>query len=258
MTGVDHGTVAATSLLESALDDLPGVDLATLDDRAALQRRTERKYLLPPSAALALVADLPVGARVLEVDGRRGFGYRSVYFDTPERSSYLATARQRPRRVKVRTRTYTDSGACMLECKSRAQDGQTIKHRTPHPEIAHDLLTADARSFVAAHWVDGPVDRLIPVLTTRYRRTTLLLQEGARVTVDAHLRWTDGRQGLRLDDRVLVETKGTGLPTSIDRALWRLGHRPVTVSKFGTGLAALDPQLPHNRWHRTLARHFPT
>ena len=26
----------------------------------------------------------------------------------------------------------------------------------------------------------------------------------------------------------------------------------------GTGLAALHPELPSNKWHRTLQRHFPT
>ena len=50
-----------------------------------------------------------------------------------------------------------------------------------------------------------------------------------------------------------------GVPVSlekIDRELWRRGHRPATVSKYGTGMTALHPSLPSNCWNRVLARHF--
>lgn len=54
----------------------------------------------------------------------------------------------------------------------------------------------------------------------------------------------------------LVETKTAGPPCAVDRALWRLGYRPVTISKYCTGLAALAPELPANKWNRVLRRHF--
>ena len=38
--------------------------------------------------------------------------------------------------------------------------------------------------------------------------------------------------------------------------LWAAGNRPVTISKFGVGMAALHPQLPANKWNRTLRRYF--
>ena len=42
----------------------------------------------------------------------------------------------------------------------------------------------------------------------------------------------------------------------LDRLLWANGHRPASISKFGTGLAALRPGLPRNKWSRVLRRHF--
>jgi hypothetical protein len=54
----------------------------------------------------------------------------------------------------------------------------------------------------------------------------------------------------------LVETKSTGAPTVADRLLWSAGERPVTISKFGVGMAALNPHLPANKWNRTLRRYF--
>ena len=54
---------------------------------------------------------------------------------------------------------------------------------------------------------------------------------------------------------MILETKCPRGPGELDLLLWELHLRPVTVSKYGTGLAALCPALPHNKWHRTIARH---
>ena len=58
--------------------------------------------------------------------------------------------------------------------------------------------------------------------------------------------------------RTIVETKAGRAGSGADRLLWSLRHRPCPVSKYGTGLAALRPDLPANRWLPVLRRHFPT
>ena len=56
---------------------------------------------------------------------------------------------------------------------------------------------------------------------------------------------------------LVVETKSaTAGPGPLDRRLWELGHRPVRISKYGTGLALLTPDLQRNRWHRVTSRHL--
>ena len=55
---------------------------------------------------------------------------------------------------------------------------------------------------------------------------------------------------------VIVETKSPGTATFFDRALWASGCRPVSISKYCVGLAALKPELPSNKWRRTLDRYF--
>ena len=52
----------------------------------------------------------------------------------------------------------------------------------------------------------------------------------------------------------IVETKSVGAPSAADRALWAIGCRPIRISKFGTSLAVLDPELPANRWTRALGQ----
>lgn len=241
-----------TGMVTGCLDGLDPVGLAELDTAAALQRRTERKYVIGLGQLGEVLAGLPDGVRALEIDGARSFAYRSVYFDAAGLPSFHATARKRPRRVKVRTRTYADSATCLVECKVRGVDGATHKHRRPHPAELAERLLGPSAGFVAGWW-PGPVESLRPVLRTSYRRTTLLAPDGTRATLDLGLRWeTPGGGQAALSDALVVETKGTGHPTMVDRVLWQAGVRPTTISKFGTGMAAVHPGLPANRWARTL------
>jgi hypothetical protein len=92
------------------------------------------------------------------------------------------------------------------------------------------------------------------VLTTRYRRVTYVLPSGStRLTVDTRLSWElpDGTE-VRTPGWAVVETKSAASSSAADRLLWSLHHRPRVVSKYGTGLAALRPELPANRWHPVL------
>ena len=53
-------------------------------------------------------------------------------------------------------------------------------------------------------------------------------------------------------DIAVVETKNPATPSPADRALWEAGYRPTRISKYATGMALLHPELPANRWYRTL------
>ncbi|GHH79795.1 VTC domain-containing protein [Promicromonospora soli] len=232
--------------------------------------------MLTPDELDALLATLPP-ARVLEIDGVRSFAYDSTYFDTPELDAYHLAATRRRRRFKVRTRTYVDTGSCFVEVKTRAGRGTTVKERQPHDDADHLGI---ARTFVSARLADAGAPRvpvLTPTLRSRYHRTTLLLDD-ARVTLDTGLIWdllAPGGMGRHeiphegplgggptvhrsaaLGDRVVVETKtaaGSG-PSSVDRLLWRAGHRPDRISKYATGMAVLLPDLPDAPWRRLVRR----
>ena len=238
------------------------LDPASLDDTLAiaeLQTRFDRKYILTPRAFHQLTVDLHDQMEVLEIDNARCFRYESVYFDTEDLASYHDTARGRRRRFKVRTRAYLDSGQCALEVKTAGGRGETTKERADYPIALRDQLTDDALTFIGARLpMLGHEQTLAPVLTTRYRRATLVdHRAGSRVTCDADLEWmTPDGAWVGLDEYLLIETKSTGAPTVADRLLWAAGNRPETISKFGVGMAALHPHLPANKWNRTLRRYF--
>ncbi|MFZ0531392.1 MAG: polyphosphate polymerase domain-containing protein [Propionicimonas sp.] len=246
---------------------LAGISLAELLDQAELQTRVDRKYLSAADAVPALLGRLAAEPRVLEIDGRRRFAYRSTYFDTPALDAFLLAGRGRRRRFKVRTRVYRDSGETWLEVKTRGPRGTTVKDRVPYDLADAGRLTAAARDFVAAaladHDVHGvDVAALAPTLHTAYDRTTLLLDEAGRVsraTIDSGLRWR--RPGtttaLATPGSVIVETKGGASASGLDRALWHSGVRPSSVSKYGAGLAATTEELPDLKWRRVLTRLNP-
>lgn len=250
-------TSATAQLMSRSLSDgtptLETISLNELNGVAALQSRVDRKYLLDDDALQRVVCGLANGARLLEIDGQSQFDYSSVYFDTPDRTLYLAAAYGRRRRFKVRTRHYEDSGLCLLEVKQKAR-GRTVKTRLPYEPADRQQLTTPGRAYVNSV-TDQPdiCDRLQPVLTTRYRRQTLVdLQSRTRLTIDTDLRCTSDTSATASLDMAVVETKTAGAAGPADRLLWSLGIRPVRISKFGTALAALNPQLPSNRWQRAV------
>jgi VTC domain len=250
------------------LRDLRPVRLEELTERASLLTRVDRKYLLPVPDAVALVHELgglDAPARVLEIGPRRTFGYESVYFDTPGLTCFLLAAHKRPTRFKVRTRTYLDSGECWLEVKTRDRRGRTVKQRLEYDVRDRTRLTDAGTAFVrdtlasttAAHAASAGSGALIPTLVTRYERSTLFLPgDDTRLTIDTDLVCLqDEELPLRLPARAVVETKTAGHASQVDRLLWRRGVRPVQVSKYGTGLAALRPDLPAVKWRPVLRRH---
>lgn len=174
-----------------------------------------------------------------------------MYFDTPDLTCYLLADRRRRRRFKIRTRTYVDSAECWLEVKTRDHRGHTVKYRQSHDADRPTVMTTDGRRFTDQVIAGAAIPHtaafaFAPTLVTSYRRNTLFLNASdSRVTIDIDLRWMldDGRC-VELPEMAIVETKTAGRPSQADRLLWRNGSRPSRISKYGTGLAALRPDLP--------------
>jgi VTC domain len=258
---VTEGPGAAALAVAGSVADLPPVSLAEVTVRAALQTRTDHKYLVPADRFAEVVGRLAGQLSVLEIGARRGFAYESVYFDTPDLLTYRQHLQDRRRRYKVRTRAYLDSADCAFEVKLKGLRGETVKVRAPHPVAERARLTPDARAFLAElllerYGIQAPP--LVPTVTTSYRRTTLVnLAEGSRLTCDVDLTCTSGS---RVADgppgHVLVESKGPAAGGAADRALRALGVRPVGISKYCVAVALLNPGLRANPWHRTLRRYF--
>jgi hypothetical protein len=242
--------------VSTPLAGLSPIGLDDLLDRAALQTRVDRKYVVPRAAVDRLLASLDPSTEVLEIGGLRTFTYETLYFDTPDLTSYRLTAYGRRRRFKLRTRTYVDSDQCWLEVKVPGARGSTVKHRAPYRH-EHRTTLDPGRGFVEEVLVGHRAATFLPTLVSRYRRSTLYLPATAsRVTIDTDLAWYDEHHALYLPHLAVVETKSSAAASAVDRSLWRLGIRPTRISKDATALAALRTELPAPSWRRLLRRHF--
>lgn len=239
---------------QSVVSHVPTVSLAEVEQTAPLIFRRERKYLVPEHIATGLVQEIAERVRVLSIEGKNFSHYESVYFDTTNRESYFMSARSRRHAYKVRTRSYLGAKTSLLEVKQRGSRSQNQKFRTEHVFDERTKMDAQDAAFATAT-LGKTVEAgdMSPALTVTYTRTTLLVSDGSRLTIDADLHIADATgQASRLDGYVVIETKSRSKPTIADRALWHMGYRPNRFSKFGTGSALLHPELPANRWARVL------
>lgn len=244
--------------LRRRLDALPGIGLAELNATAGLQARLDRKYVVS-AAQLELMLDRLTGThRVLELDGRREFRYRTTYYDTADLLSLREHLQGRRRRYKCRKRLYVDSDRCVLEVKLKGSRGETVKHALPTDRAAE--LQPHEREFVRTTVVDAygrdlPSAAMSPVLTVDCRRVTLAAT-GVRERVTIDLALDFGGPRLR-EGRAIVESKSLSGRAHVDRIMRELGIRPERrCSKFCLGLALRRGDVRANDFMPLLRRCF--
>ena len=155
------------TLVAAFLQQLEPISLEYLEHHAGLLARFDRKYLVSLTLAAAMSS--------WKFGDQREFGYRSMYFDTPEHDAFHLAQTGRYRRFKVRTREYVEQGECFIEIKTPGKRGQIAKTRIPHTSSCRDLLGPAGLAFVDTTLErPGLGARLIPAIATLYRRSTLL------------------------------------------------------------------------------------
>lgn len=255
-------TTAAQALARLATRIQP-VDLDTVNQRAELLARVDRKYVVTGHELEQLMESLCDRAQVLEVQGLRLLRYSSTYFDTLDLATYSAHRQRRRRRYKIRLRSYLDTDAHFLEVKYKGRQQVTVKDRLPQESAAmSDGLSPEGLAFAAEvigrayqFRIPGP---LTPSVTTRNARSTFLFAaDASRMTVDVNVNFDDGLSAGGLHERfAILETKSPGRATYADQVLRRMNVRPAQVSKYCTAVGLLRPDVPSNRWHHLTRSYF--
>lgn len=208
-----------------------------------LQRRTDTKFVLPPSRALDLLARLANDYACLPAGNSLIATYRTLYFDTDSLELFHAHRRGCRVRQKVRVRHYPDRRLSLLEIKSRRSNFETIKVSQSRP-YNEDRLSAEDRQLVAQHARVGP--ELRPQVWTNFRRVTLLgLRTEERVTVDLEVVVEAGGVRRALDDVAIIEVKQWPLRrASVALTTLHAEHcRPTSFSKYCAAIAVFHPEL---------------
>lgn len=210
--------------------------------------RTEQKYLLTPSQAVALTENLPVH---MEEDVYFRSDIRNLYYDTPAFDLIRRSLDRPPYKEKVRLRSYGPAGAqdrVFLECKKK-YEGVVYKRRAPLPLEEALALAAgerDGRTQVERELAyTCRYYNLAPQLYLAYHRLSYRGREepALRLTLDTNVRYRweeltlqDAPQDALLlaPGMCLLEVKAMGaIPLWLVRLLDGLEIRQTSFSKYG-------------------------
>ena len=222
-------------------------------DCVRLMTRTDEKYVCPVSHLPALLLKAAPGFRILEVNGTRIQGYRSVYLDTPDHRMYIDHHNGKQARYKIRVREYMSNHDMFLEIKKKDNRGSTEKIRMPFEGDPHSL-SAEHGQFITRHTPYDPGE-LQPALISSFSRITLIstiLFE--RVTLDIGPVWQAGENNAGFPGVAIIEVKSARKSSSTGFGYLLREERilPVRVSKYCTGTCLLYPGIKHNRFKQKM------
>ncbi|MBX7154583.1 MAG: polyphosphate polymerase domain-containing protein [Bacteriodetes bacterium] len=230
----------------NALAGFAPIRLAQMDS-VKLMNRVDTKFIFHDSLLREVLLDVRDDYSVLEIDGKRIFGYESAYLDTPEFAFYKQHHNGKPRRIKLRYRTYKDSGDVFFEVKKRRNPLRTHKHRVLLEDVTESIGETE-QNFLADCAVLG-YGELEHKLSVEYNRITLVANDGIeRVTIDVGLCFGNSDSRIEQPHLVIVEVKQDRFSrlSPFVTALRKHRIKEHSLSKYVLGVVLLHPQLKHN------------
>jgi hypothetical protein len=230
------------------LDVFSPISLEEMDG-VKLMDRTDVKYALSFHQLKPVLSAIAPFYRVLAINKKRVFNYRTDYYDTPDLDMFLDHHNGKLNRFKIRHREYVESCLNFLEVKFKTNKGRVMKERIKGTPNDYHAFTG----FVTRHTPYDP-DTLNLTLVNHFNRFTLVdKQLRERVTVDFNLAFHKGDQHMGLNGLVIVEVKQNlrDKSSSIFDALKSQGIRPASVSKYCLGITLMK-QSKANNFKKTL------
>ena len=218
-------------------------------NESSLLNRVDTKFLLNQRQLLQALQNVLHQYRVLTVHGTQLQKYRTLYFDTPDFTHYLAHHNGKRSRYKVRCRRYEDSDLAFLEIKQKTNKNRTIKERMPIEEIG-EAIAPTWTEFLHNHY-PGRVSDLEPKVWNRFTRITLVgIERVERLTLDIGVQFLWKDEIIQLPDFVIAEVKQAkwSLHSAFVQQLQKLHVQPGGVSKYCLGAMRFYPWLKQNRF----------
>ena len=222
---------------------------------AQFMNRVDSKYITSVEQVVEMLRHCAPHYYIVENNNMVLLEYISDYFDTPERLMYMEHQNRRPKRYKIRARTYMASGDQFLEIKLKTNTGETKKKRIAY--TGSDSLTEETKGFIAANTPFNPED-LSPTLVTKFSRITLVSKAyDERATIDINLVIsTPEQKESNIETLSVIEVKRSKQKTNSKLALYLKENqiRPMRFSKYSVGSALLLPELKNNTFKAILLK----
>jgi hypothetical protein len=221
------------------------LDFSEIPSELLLSNRKDLKYLINKELVQYLFDRLKGEYYIQAKSGKTLSSYTSRYYDTEDFLFYSDHHRGKLNRQKVRTRTYED-GKSFLEIKRKDNKGLTHKSRI---EIDGATFRIENYSSFLDN-IAGCIHQLDEKLRVQYDRITLYHKSmNEKLTFDFSYHVDFDQRGFRLDNIVMVESKGLNLNTSFLNLLMKeMKIQSISFSKYCFGLINIHSTIKHNNF----------
>ncbi|MDD3741554.1 MAG: polyphosphate polymerase domain-containing protein [Bacteroidales bacterium] len=214
-------------------------------DSVKLLNRVDTKFLLQADILPDILKSMQKDYFVLEINSSRICHYNTIYLDTPEFYFYNQHQTGRLERVKIRVRTYLETGKSFLEIKTKNNHSKTAKDRISISGIG-EIKCKKYQKFLQKKTDKTKI--LNPVIEVLYSRITLVNREFTeRLTIDTDLSYKNDNKSIQVSNLCIIELKQDKTAKSPVRKVMRDKRIFVySLSKYCLGIASLYPQVKRN------------
>jgi hypothetical protein len=238
--------------IENILRSFESISLDEMDN-VKLMDRIDTKFVYPVERVPEILSDAKEFYRILEIENKRLFLYKSLYLDTFDNEMFMDHHNGNLNRYKVRFRDYVDSNRIFLEVKFKTNKGRTIKKRIKRKQI-DKLDSRKAKEFVESR-TPYLYESLEPKMWCIFSRLTLVHKSiNERVTLDLNLRYENDYKEKDMSFISVAEVKQELYAENSDLRQILLSYRilPTAFSKYCMGRTLLDHEIKKNRFKTKL------
>ena len=241
--------------LVHTLNRFSAISLEETNERAQMLKRIDNKYTVDKPTLLKVLDSMRADYRLLRIEERGIFSYRSCYFDD-DGQCFWEHQQGRRQRFKVRTRLYVESDKSYFEVKLKGKRGQTDKSRMKCDRFEDFAISAEElkmlRELYEQRYRKAFRYDMKAALHVTYKRFTLVsVKGGERVTVDFNIGFESplGKRAQIGENFVIVETKSGNGRGIADQVLKRHRVRQAEgCSKYCIGMVLTGEIEKYNRF----------
>ncbi|MCX7736473.1 MAG: polyphosphate polymerase domain-containing protein [Candidatus Kapabacteria bacterium] len=242
--------------LNSHLKDFKSIPLDVLDKNNLLNR-FDTKFVVSPKNLKRIFEILIEEYSILEINNRRIFRYKNLYFDTDDFLFYFQHHNGKTDRLKIRFRQYSSNESCFFEIKQK-HNNYTTKERLPVDSNVFELN--DGTSKMVENSIGLNPDILSPKIWVFYDRITLLHKQlPEKITIDTNINFKTIDELKKFPEIAILEVKHKRLNNYSD-TIHNIERnnliKKVNFSKYCMGIIASDYPVKYNRFKPKLINIF--
>jgi len=240
--------------IDDIIKKFPSTSLKEMD-KVKLMSRIDTKFIFNINKLVPLLNRAENNYKVLVIDNKSDFLYKSLYFDTVDLSMYIKHHNGKQNRYKIRTRDYIQSEKSFVEIKFKTNKGRTIKTRILK-SYSEPGFNENEKNFIKEK---SPFEfnQLHPRLLTSFLRITLVHKtDNERITIDRGLKFVnpENNKQIELPFLSIAEVKQERSASASDFIKYLREEKifPSGMSKYCTGTMLLNDTIKHNRFKERL------